>query len=185
MLHVDVEDLSHKDEREDDAENGNRIGAGIADSDVALIAHGCKCFLRRAETGRARDGAEVNAHELRQRKHAARHGPDADREQQAQHHRQAHEAVQAPAAVSQGREKRRANLQADEEDKEDEAEVSEEGNDRRIDVDAEIARKKTQKQHAGDADRDAEELEASDPKARRDDERICEKRMREGARVGE
>ena len=71
----------------------------------------------------------------------------------------------------------------DEEDEEDQAEVAEERNDRGVDVNAQIARKKAEKKHAGDADRDAEEPEAPDPETRRNDERIREKRVREGARV--
>ena len=184
VLDVDPEDLPHEEKRQNDADDRHGIGAGITHGDVALVPHGCERLLRRAQTGRARHGAEVHAEELRQSQRAVRSRPDPDRQKQAHAHRQAHQPVEPPAAVSQGREERRAHLQADEEDEEDQAEVAEERNDRGVDVNAQIARKKAEKKHAGDADRDAEEPEAPDPETRRNDERIREKRVREGARVG-
>ena len=72
-----------------------------------------------------------------------------------------------------------------EEDEEDEAEVAEERDDVRVDVDAQVPREEAEEEDAGDAEGDAPNLEASDEEPRGDDQRVGQERMGERSRVRE
>ena len=59
---VDAEDEADEDGRENDADDAQRIGAGVGDGNVlALVSHDGERLLRSAETRRIGDGTIVNA----------------------------------------------------------------------------------------------------------------------------
>ena len=176
----DAEDEAKQNGRADRADHAQRIGAGIGNGNVfAVILEEIERLLRRAEARRVRDGAVVHAQHLRERHDIGEQEVEPDRDRDAQKHLQHGQKIENHAAALEGREKGRADLKADEEDKERQAEVAQEKQDGLVHGEAEMARRQRHEEHEGHAERHAENLETAEHGSQGNDQRVNEKDVRD------
>ena len=67
VLEINAVSVPQNQYDENDAENGNGVGTGVAHGNVPFVAHEGQRFLRRTQAGGTRDGTEMHAQQLRQR----------------------------------------------------------------------------------------------------------------------
>ena len=186
FLEIDAKQPAQKNRRHDDAHHAERISAGIGHRDVfAFVAEHVERLLRGAQARSVRDGAVMNAEHLRQRNASLEKEVECERHSDAQHDRKQREQIELKAAALKGGEKRRPHLQSDEKDKENEPEVAHEVEHRAIDGNARVAEGERNKEHEGDAERYAEQLDSPERHTERDDRRVHKQNVTDGIGVRE
>ena len=171
--HIDAEDEAYHHHCQDDADDAEGIGHGVAEAED----HGCR--LRGAALPqRLLGGGQARGVGRRPRQQAgARHGihaPELDEEDghaHTQHDDGGGEEIQAHAARLQQGEEARADLEAEGVDEENQAEFPDKFQHPQLDVQAEVPEGQAGEQHTGDPERDSPNLDFAQGGASRDGHR--------------
>ena len=180
MVQVDFQDPFGQDDQENDAEYAERIGDGIGGGQSG---RGGGSGFRGTATGddrvrkgllrstQARGIGHGTGHDARHRSEAfAGHHMDEPGHQDGQQYQSDGKEVHDDTAFLEGMEESGADLQADGKDKEDQAEILDEGKGRRIGPETEMTQQDTYKQDPGRANRYTLDLETSQIQAQSDDD---------------
>ena len=125
---IHAEDDADNDGRNNDADDAERIGAGISHRNVrSLPAHNGERLLRGTQAGGVGDGAKMHAEHRRQVNQARCECPEQNRHQDGEHNGTGSKPIEDDAARLKTRKKRRADLQADEENEKYQTKVAQEG----------------------------------------------------------
>ena len=165
---VDTKDAAQQDQREDQADDAQRISHGIAQGDGRLrLAYSVEIGLLGGTQSRSiGHGARHHTGE-RDQASAAHHGDQAG-DQDADQDDAYGEGVQPQAVLLERSEEARTDLHADGVDEEDEAEVLDEIQHRGIDAHAEMTEGDADEKNPGDTQGDAADLDLAQQSAEGD-----------------
>ena len=174
-IHIDAEHDADEPHGEQDAQDADRVGDGVAhahDLGAALAAEFGQHLLARSQRGRVGDGTGEDAENDGQR--------DVQQQVQQDDHDAAQaddghgHAVQAQAALAQRGEEARAHLDADRVDEQDEPELLDEVHrvliEREIVAGEEVSDDDAAEKHSADAQADAAQTDVTDAKAQDGDQ---------------